>query len=169
MPYAVLIIWVGASESVSSEVALPREFSETEIEHLNDAVAAQHDVVGFDVAMNDADGVRGGKCARDLDSDVDNVGAGERSASDPVAQRFAVDELRDDEMLCVDLVDLVDRENVWMVQGGRGFGFLYETSNAVAGGAGLIFDDFNRENFECYFAVESGVVSQIDLTHTARA
>ncbi len=32
-----------------------------------------------------------------------------------------------------------------------------------------MFDDFDRQDFQCDFAVESGVVGKINLTHTAGA
>ena len=50
------------------------EFCETEVEHFNDAVMTQHDVVGLDVAMNDADAVRGAECTGDLNTDVERFG-----------------------------------------------------------------------------------------------
>ena len=42
-------------ESVSNGRAFTSEFRETKVEHFNDAVVTQHDVVRLDVAMNDAD------------------------------------------------------------------------------------------------------------------
>ena len=69
----------------------------------------------------------------------------------------------------MDLVDLVDRKNVWMVQSGRGFGFLDEAANAIAGGVSLLFEDVRGKNFECDFAVETGVVGKINLAHAAGA
>ena len=44
---------------------------EAEVEHLHVAVAAHHDVLGLDVAMDDAGGVRGGQRARHLPPDLD--------------------------------------------------------------------------------------------------
>ena len=44
---------------------------QAEVEHLHVAVGPDHDVLGLDVAMDDAGRVRGGERARDLAADVD--------------------------------------------------------------------------------------------------
>ena len=74
------------------------EFGETKVEHFHDAVVTQHDVVGLDIAMNDADGVSRGKGAGDLDADVEGVAGGESGSSDATAECVAVDELGGDEL-----------------------------------------------------------------------
>src|ERR1051325_7719714 len=91
-----------------SGFAFTREFGETEVEHFHDPVTPQHDVVGLDVAMNDADAVRGRKRARDLDADFERFEWREPATPDASAQGVAVDGLRRDELFGVDLVDLVD-------------------------------------------------------------
>src|ERR687892_2098479 len=56
-----------------SGLAFASEFSETKVENFNAAVAAQHDVVRLDVAMDDPDAVGRSESARDLDANVDGV------------------------------------------------------------------------------------------------
>ena len=46
--------------------------SQPEVQHLRVAVAANHHVLGLDVAMDDAGGVRGRERLRDLPADVDH-------------------------------------------------------------------------------------------------
>ena len=46
-----------------------QELGQAEIQDLNVAVAADHDVVGLDVTMNDPGPVRGGESIGNLDSD----------------------------------------------------------------------------------------------------
>ena len=92
------------------------EFRETEIKHFNDPIVTQHDVVRLDIAMDDTDRVRRRERACDLNADVERLVRPEWSFSNSITQRFAVDELRGDKVLGVDLVYFVDGENVWVVQ-----------------------------------------------------
>ena len=85
--------------------------------------------------------------------------------SDALAQCFAVDKLSGDELFGVDLVDFVDGENVWVVERRRCFGLLHKSSHAIAG---LIVDHVRRQNFQCDFAIEFGVVGEVNLTHATR-
>ena len=89
-----------------------------------------------------------------------------RAFSDPVAQCFAVDVLGGDEVFGIDLVDFVDGENVWMVERGSCLGFLDKSTHAIAG---LIVDHVGGQDFQCDFAIEFGVVGEINLTHATRA
>ena len=54
------------------------------------------------------------------------------ASPDAVAQCFAVDELGCDELFGIDLVDLVDGENVWMIERRRCFCFLHKSTYAIA-------------------------------------
>ena len=154
-------------EGISPEcLSFTAEFRETKVENFNDAVVPEHDVVGLDVAMDDADVVCRAKRAGDLNADLERVGWAEWSFSYPIAQCFAVDELGGDEVFRIDFVDLVDGENVWVVERGSRLGLLNESTHAFPGWIG---DDVGRQNFECDFAIEFGVVGEINLTHATRA
>src|ERR1044072_7971352 len=96
--------------------AFASEFCQTKVENFDDAVVTQHDVVGLDVAMNDADAVRCTEGTGDLDADVEHVDRSERAFSYALAPCLTVDEFSGDELFGIDLVDLVDRENVWVVE-----------------------------------------------------
>src|SRR5205085_2944050 len=150
------------------DLSFSRELGETKVEDFHDAVATQHDVVGLYVAMNDTEAVSGGKRASDLNGNVDCFAWWKRGEADAVPKSFAVDELSGDELFGVDLVDLIDREDVWMVERGGGLCFLLEAAHAIAG-AVVGGGDVGRENFQCDFAIELGVLSEINLTHATRA
>ena len=65
--------------SVSAVLSLScggSDFGETEIEDAYATVAGDQDVVGFEIAMDDARGVRGGQTIGDLDRDVEELPAG---------------------------------------------------------------------------------------------
>src|ERR1051326_1689916 len=115
--------------------------------------------------MNDTDAVRGRKRTGDLDSDFECFNNCEGASSNSIAQRVAVDELRGDELFGIDLVDLVDGQNVWMIECRSGFGFLHKAPHAIPG----IVSDFGRLDFECDFSIELRIVSEVNLAHATRA
>ena len=49
------------------------EFGESEVENLRVAVAAEHQVLGFEIAMNDAELVRARETGGDLNRDVESL------------------------------------------------------------------------------------------------
>ena len=89
------------------------DLREAEIHQLRVAVLAQHDVLGLDVAVDDARDVRGREGAGHLAGDVDRFAErdGGRRRLQPLAQRLAVDELRHHERLAVHFVHVVDRQD----------------------------------------------------------
>jgi hypothetical protein len=56
-----------------------------------------------------------------------------------------------------------------MVQGGGGFGFLYETTDTVAVSAGVFFDNGGGKDFQRDFAIETRVIGKVNLTHPTSA
>ena len=58
-----------------------RQLREAEVEDLRVAVGRDHDVVGFEVAVNDSRGVRLRQASRDLAEDVDALSQRERIVS----------------------------------------------------------------------------------------
>src|SRR4029453_8744068 len=82
----------------------------------------------------------------------------------PRAQRLSVNKLSRNEMACVDLINLMDRNDVWMIEGGRSLGFLYKAAHAFR-----MRRDFSRKKFQGHFAIKFDVFRKIDFTHTTCA
>jgi hypothetical protein len=74
----------------------------------------------FDVSVNDASGVSGIECVRDLDSERQHSLDLHWISANAVLQRHAVEILHDDEGLTFMLADLIDRVDVRTVEGRRG-------------------------------------------------
>ena len=67
---------------------------EAEVEDLHAAVAREEDVLGLEIAMDDAAGVRRRQAARDLQRDVERRVDGKRAGAEPRAQRLALEAFR---------------------------------------------------------------------------
>src|ERR1041384_1932887 len=93
--------------------------------------------------MNDAGAMRSRKRARRLNRDVEDSAELHRLASQSMAQRLTIDILRGDEIHLVDLLDLVNRDDVGMVERGGSLGFLNEPAHAIA-----ICGDVVRKNLQ---------------------
>ena len=73
------------------------DLRDAEVHQLEHAVLADHDVLGLDVAVDDAGGVRVRERAADLDGDQRrDLREGERARGQELLERLAVDELGDD-------------------------------------------------------------------------
>src|SRR5215468_5581297 len=78
----------------------------------------QEDVCWLDVPMNDACGMRGIECVRDLNPQRQHRFDFQGLSADSMFQRHTVKKLHDDERLGFVLADFVDRADVGMVQSG---------------------------------------------------
>ena len=114
--------------------------------------------------MHDARGVSSRERTGDLRSDIEHFTKLHRRFSQTLAQRLAVDEFSGDEIHRVDLLDLMNRDDVWMVQRRSGFCFLHETPHPI-----MIGRDFGRQNFQSYSSIELCILRQIHLAHSALA
>ena len=92
------------------------ELGQAEVEELGVAVAGDHDVVGLDVAVEDAGVVGLGQALGDLEGDLDRAQEVELAVGDEPADGPAVDVLHGDEEIAVDLVDVVDLGDGRMVR-----------------------------------------------------
>ena len=137
---------------------------DAEVEDLHQPVRAYHDVLGFDVAVDDTGAVRGREGARDLHGDVERLGERERFAVHEEPQCRALDELRGHEAALVPRADLVDRDDVRVVEGGGGQSFLAEPAHAL-----LAVRETSGQQLDGDAAVEALVVREEDLTHAAPA
>ncbi|MEZ5354708.1 MAG: hypothetical protein R2762_18900 [Bryobacteraceae bacterium] len=139
---------------------------QTEVEDLDDAGIGDDDVGGFEIAVDDSGGVRGGEPAGDLGGDGKSVFEAERAGGDLAVQGFAGDEFHGDEMngLAIDHigVNIEDRDNVGMAESGSSACFLHEAALALR-----IGDGGGRKDFERDLAIEASVEGAIDGSHAA--
>ena len=140
------------------------ELGQAEVEELGVAVPGDHDVVGLDVAVEDAGVVGLGQALGDLDGDLDRAHEVELAVGDDPADGPAVDILHGDEQVAVDLVDVVDLGDGRM-RDGRGRAGL-EEEPAPAFGVG---HQAGADHLEGDQAVETGVPGPVDDAHAALA
>src|ERR1019366_7828593 len=69
---------------------------QSEVEDLDPGGCGQHDVFGFEVAMDEAGGVRGGDAVGDLHGDLQKFADGDVAALHAVAEGLAIDQFADD-------------------------------------------------------------------------
>ena len=137
---------------------------EAEVGDVGATVGADEDVVGLEVAVNDARVVGGLKPGGGVAEGGDDLlGAGPLVAG-PVTEVGPVDELHGDEDLAAKLTDVVDGDDGGVGELGESLGLAEEAGVAlgVAGGVGV-------EELEGDAAVEGGVVSGEDDAHATRA
>jgi hypothetical protein len=140
---------------------LRQQLGDAEVQHLDVAVAAPHDVVGLDVAMHDAGRMRGAQCGGDLGGNRNGVGYGHSTgALHRLAQRFAIDQFGRDESMAVSLAGLEDREDVRMIEAGSGHRLLLEAAHDVG-----IVREIRRQDLHGDVAIELGVARAIHLAH----
>src|SRR5262249_8882683 len=138
-----------------------------EVENLDDAVTSQHHVLRLDVAVHDPGLVRGGERGGDLRRDVEGGGRREPVAIQPLAQRLAVNELRDDVAASTRLADLPNpenREDVRMVERGGGARLLLEAAHASG-----VPGELGGQQLERDLAAELRIFSQVNFAHPTRA
>ena len=87
--------------------------------------------------MNDAGGVRRGQRVGDLDRVLQGLGERRALGTNGVVERAALDVLHGDEVDAGGAVDVVDRDNAGVVEGGGGLGFLDEAAFAIRVGHGF--------------------------------
>ena len=114
--------------------------------------------------MDDASGMGLRESVGDLAAQVQRVAEGEPPAADPVRERAALDVLHGDEVDAVRLVDVVDRDDVGIVEGGGRAGLLDEALPPAGVGHPVRGQEFQGDE-----AAETGVASLVDDTHPAFA
>ena len=151
-----------------------RELGETEVEDFDALVGGDEDVLRLQVAMDDALVMRGGKPAGELHRVREGL-ADEKpracrvrsrplvAGRKPVAQRLALEQLRDDVRRAVVLADVVDIQNVRMVQRGRRARLLLEAGQTPA-----VPGERGRQHFDGHIAAQAGIADTVDFAHPAR-
>ena len=140
----------------------PAEFRESEVHNLDDAVLANHDVLGLDVPVDDSLFVCCGEAVCDLNTDVDCLFQGERLCG--ITQCLAVHQFHGNESVSIDFLNPVYRADIRMVESGCGFRFLYE-SRLILPRSG----DRRGKELESEWAVEVHVLGFVHHTHSTFA
>jgi hypothetical protein len=130
-----------------------QELGKAEIEDLDAAVAVDEDVVGFQVAVDDAGLVGGGESVADLDGVAEGIGGWKRAR-----EGSAFDILHDEVWQALVVANFIESADVGMVEGGDGAGFAFE----ALGEAGV--DQFDGDG-----AAEAGIAGAVHTSHTALA
>ena len=89
---------------------------EAEIENLEAALCGLDQVAGFQVAMNDANGVGRGQSVGELDAERENLELGNRAAPGPIAQDRALDELHHQKVDVTLRIEIEDGGDVGMIE-----------------------------------------------------
>ncbi len=115
--------------------------------------------------MDDASRMRFGKSLRNLNGDVESVVHRQWPPRDPLLQCLALVIGHGDELLALRRgIDLVNRADVGMVQGGRRLGFPNEALTGV-----VVAGQLRGKKLEGHEAVELGVLGFVDDPHAAPA
>jgi hypothetical protein len=124
------------------------------------AVVRDEQVLGLDVAMGDAGGVRRGEARSDLPPVVNGLRQRQRARVELLAQRFALEQLERQVGLALVRTEVEDTEDVRMAEGGERPGFEFEPSEPVG-----VVGKCARQNLERDVAAELGIAGAIDLAH----
>jgi hypothetical protein len=97
-----------------------RQSAEAEV-HQQDATALfAHDVLGLDVAVQDAGAVYGAERAGDVEADQRGLAVAERALqAEQHGERLALHEVRPEAYAAVVAVDAVDGDDIWVADGGE--------------------------------------------------
>ena len=128
------------------------------------ALVVDDGIGGFDVAMNDVFFVGRFQAARDLASDIERLGDGNRARFDSLVKALAFDKGEHHEGSPIGLGDFVNGANVGMPQSGGRLGFAPETLAGV-----LILEKMRREELQRHRPIEFGVLGLVDHAHAAFA
>jgi hypothetical protein len=155
---------VGNGRGVAKPALCERihELGETKVDDLHVAVVCDQQVLGLEVAMNDAVLVHFGQRIAGLDGPVERPSQLHRAIAKHVAQRTSLDVLHRDVGPVVDLTDVVNRRDVRMVDRRGQPGFLKKPL-----APGLVAREVRADQFERGPALQLEVFDEKDLAHSA--
>jgi hypothetical protein len=114
--------------------------------------------------VDDALLVGGGEAGRDLDGVVHGLAHGQRGVSEQLPERLSFQELEHDVGAAVVAARVEDRDQVRVVEGARGSGFLLEAADAVG-----VARHLRPKNLDRHLAAEPLVPRPVHLAHPAGA
>ena len=135
-----------------------------EVEDLHGAVAGNHDVLGLEVAVDEARGVGRGEPFRDLADQLERLPDREEAARGDLSERLAVDELHGEKRLAGGLPDLEDRDDVPVVQRRRRARLADEPAKVLG-----VREEVGPEDLHGDLAAEPLVARPVDLAHASGA
>jgi hypothetical protein len=137
---------------------------QAEVEDLGSPVAAEEDVLGLEVAVHDALGVRRRQAVGDARADLGGLAPRQRAARECRAEALPVEQFHDGDRAVCHRYQLVNRHDVRVREGGDGTGFVLE-ARAHLGIVGEVI----RQHLQGNVAAEPGIVCPVDLTHASGA
>ena len=140
------------------------QFGEAEIQHFDVAIAALHQVLRFDVAVDDACAVGGFERLADLHDDIEYRAQCQVAILEQRAQRLAFDVFGRDEINFARAVYFINRENVRMVERRGGAGFVLKAAHAFG-----VAREIGAQDFQRHQAPQPRVARQINFAHAAFA
>ncbi len=154
-----------AVDRLREAVALIGELGDAEVEQLRPIAGEHEHVVGLEIAVVDAFGVRGGERACDAEPDRARFGLAQRAARDPRLQRFAVEQLHCQERAAVVGVAEVEHlDDAGMADRADRACFGEEAADRVGTRRQVGAQDFHRGGTR-----EQLVLRAIDRAHAAGA
>ena len=141
-----------------------RQLRQPEVQHLDGPIVADFDIRRLQIAVNDAQCVRGFNRFCNLSRDRERLWKRNRTSRDPVRQRRTVHQFHHERMGPARIFEAVDPRDMRMVQRRKNLGLSVETGKPLR-----ISRDEVRQNFERHVTIELRVPRAIDLAHTARA
>jgi hypothetical protein len=142
--------------------SLVRLSRQTKVENLHPAIAIDHHILRLQVAMADADRVRGGDPVGQLDRDIEQLANRHGPALDAGSQQFAVDQFADEEHHAVFFADVEHGNDIGMVQRRHGSGLAFEPGTAFGTLRNVAVKDFQSD-----IAAQSWIAGAVHLAHTA--
>ncbi len=140
------------------------ELGESEVEHLHPAVAVDHDVAGFEIAVLDPLGVRRGEGVGQRHGDAEELLERQAALGDRLREGLALDVLHGEEALAVGLFDRVDGDDVGVVEGGDGLDLALEAGEALR-----VVGERRRQGLQRHLAMQPLVFGEEDDAHAAFA
>ena len=149
------------SLSPASSGILPRE---AEVEDLDAPVVQQEEVLGLDVAVDDALVVRGGEALRHPRRVLGGLAHADRPLAQPRAHRLALEHLRHHEEPIALLAGVVDRDDVGVRERRHRLRLGLEAGERVG-----VIGEVLGQHLDRHVALEAGVAGAVDLPHPAGA
>src|ERR1700728_5451884 len=126
---------------------------QAEVENLCVPALGNENVGRFDIAMDDPFAMGRIQRVSDLDGERENHLRLHRPVGNAMLQRHTVEILHDDERSTFLLINLMDGADVWVIERGRGLGFLLKASECLR-----VFGYIVGKEFEGDKAAELNVV-----------